>query len=369
MDIILTRHTSLALLRAARSDAGLELHAVDVTSCPDEVLPSAELEATFDYLAPFVGEASPEMPYQVACSRQIKHVCDPRLVAHARKVTLPKGSYLEVCPVSQAEGDARLPEGVRVLIEGPALALVTYAEVLTRRVGRGVLSRWLATDMVVALGDELCGTYARDAMNPFGGRCSYDVEQAASRNEIEKSLWRMSGLAGLDLARRAIPYVANRSASPMETLHHMMETLPPRLSGLSIGHAQLNERIVPTSQQQRVLTVKEGIRPDLYWKQWKIAIEHDGEEGHFTRCRWRSDHERVQDYQVCGIKVFTTTYDDVKSVARFNAFVEKLCVSIAEAGSPNVSKRVRALMRSSEFRSRQGELLNVLLPNSSDLAY
>ena len=366
MDITFTHHTSLALLRAARWDDDLELRATGAMSCPTERIQGEALDNVLDAITPLIGEPSSGSPCWTARSSRQGGSCDARIVEHLRSGVFPEGSYLEIRPKPNGGEAAHLTSGARVLIEGPGLALVSYASFLSGLVRTGAMEEWLAVDNVIALGDELCGSYARSATNPMGGDCAFGLAPVAGRDEIAELLETMPRMSGLTLARRAIGYVADGSASPMETLHRMMETLPPKLAGLSIGRPKMNHRIDPSPQQRKVLSIGDGMRPDLYWEEYGIAIEHDGERGHLTRRRWRNDHERIQDYQVCGIKVFPATFEDVGSVDRLNAFAEKLCHAIAEAGNPGVGKRVRALIRNDRFRARQRELLASLLPPVSD---
>ena len=359
MDIAFTHHTSLALLRTARWDNDLELRATGAMSCPSERVQGEALDRVLDAIAPLIGEPSSCSPCWTVRSSRQGGLCDARIVERLRSGVFPEGSYLEIRPKPNGGEAAHLTSGARVLIEGSALALVSYASFLSGLVRTGAMEEWLAVDSVIALGDELCGSYARSATNPMGGDCAFGLAPAAGRDETAKLLETMPRMSGLTLARRAIGYVADGSASPMETL-------PPKLAGLSIGRPKMNHRIDPSPQQRKVLSIGDGMRPDLYWEEYGIAIEHDGERGHLTRRRWRNDHERIQDYQVCGIKVFPATFEDVGSVDRLNAFAEKLCHAIAEAGNPGVGKRVRALIRNDRFRARQRELLASLLPPVSD---
>lgn len=384
MDIFLTHTSSLALLRAARRADDLELRPSDVTVCAKSCPHGTAFEQVLAFLRPRIGQPSDTSRLEVVTSEAKLRSKDPLICNHVRQHAVPAGSYLEVVSVSPPkvqrlaqdkttdeeeppeESPPTIPADVRIYVEGAALALVTLASSLGRFVRTGRMERWLAVDRVIILAEELCGTYARDPLDPAGGTCAYGVARLANRDEIEEGLKIMTALPGSRLALRAIPYVEDESASPMETLHYMMESLPPRLSGLSIGRPKLNHRLDPGAKQRRVLSVKQGIRPDLYWEDYKIAVEHDGKEGHSTDRAWRSDRERVQDYQVFGVRVFPATHEDVRNVASLNSFAGKLCVAIAAAGKPSVGKHVRALVNDSAFRARQRELLALLLPPVDD---
>ena len=362
MDIALTYATSLAALRAARREPDLALLPTVVTACPDTCPKLDAIDKVISSLVPLVGELTVARKLEVSISLQTRRPRDPRILAHVMRHGVPNGSYLELVRATDGEIRPFAGDGLRILVEGPALSLVHEAAPLLSSP-----DRWLAVDKVIALGNELCGTFARDPTDPRGGDITYGLEPLATRDEVSAMLDSMTMVRGLPVARRAIAHVADGCASAMEVLHLMMEGLPPRLAGLSLGTPAMNRRIVPTKRQRSALTIKDGLRPDLYWERYRVAIEHDGKGTHLTEHGWKSDHERVQDYQVLGIKVFTATYDDVRSVTNLNAFAEKLCCAIADSGNPHVGARVRRLVASPVFRGRQRLLLAYLLPPVKDL--
>lgn len=96
---------------------------------------------------------------------------------------------------------------------------------------------------LIQLGFELCGTYS---MRDEGFSVADGSLTTAA--QLGRFLEAAQGLRGLDKARRAVRYLINGSASPMETAFAMLLCLPYALGGYGIRRPQLNYRTeVPAS--------------------------------------------------------------------------------------------------------------------------
>jgi len=148
---------------------------------------------------------------------------------------------------------------------------------------------------LIELGFELCGTYSlfpddssgesSDDKNPYGH------PQLANTNALKAFTARLKGVNGQVKARRALRYIADGSASPMETRLVMLLTLPYKLGGYGLPMPVLNRRIDPgkTAKQR---PGKDHYVCDLFWPAVNLAIEYDSNRYHTGAVRIAEDSKK-----------------------------------------------------------------------------
>lgn len=170
----------------------------------------------------------------------------------------------------------------------------------------------LPLEQLIALGFELCGTYAT-----LEDRTLYGAHPLTSPKKLADFLLRSNGFKGVVAARRAARHLIARSASPMETNIAMMLCLPYSLGGYGIPHPAMNHRIdIPESLRAR------GDSPfrvcDLYWEDAKFAIEYDSDLAHSGVYKTARDALRRSEIEATGIIVMSITRPQVKSAEVFD---------------------------------------------------
>lgn len=127
---------------------------------------------------------------------------------------------------------------------------------------------------LIALGFELCGTYAA-----YGDLTHYNVFPLTTPEKLQAFLARASGFKGVKQARRALRYILPASASPMETNLAMLLSLPYALGGYGFAQPQMNYRIeIPNTVKRRGSS--RYFKCDLYWESANLAIEYDSDLAH-----------------------------------------------------------------------------------------
>lgn len=121
------------------------------------------------------------------------------------------------------------------------------------------------------LGMELCGTYA---LRPSEGLFSrpYQLERAALL--LSKSR-KWQNMDGIKLARRVAQYIADGSASPMESKLYLLLSLPQKYGGYNLPKPKLNATLDLPVRERTVLR-QEAVRPDFLWPERKLVVEYDG---------------------------------------------------------------------------------------------
>lgn len=173
----------------------------------------------------------------------------------------------------------------------------------------------ISLEELIALGFELCGTYAL-----LNGETIYQSIPLTTVNKLQAFMVRAKGFRGSVAARRAMKYILDRSASPMETALTMLLTLPNSLGGYGVAQPQLNYRInIPSSLADTVES--HYYVCDLFWKDSSLAIEYDSNLAHAGINKTVRDHMRRSVLTALDISVLSVTWPQVKDKKAFDQLV------------------------------------------------
>lgn len=284
------------------------------TGAPRAKLSQADIEA----LPSFMPEALTK-PYHVI-------VDDPsfrqesRLVAcHTCTETLPRGSFVRLSPgISTA------------CVE---LCLVQLAA-----------SAPLASFLQIAY--ELCGDY-RLRRGPRGKAVKADpLTSAASFGAF---LERLPSIRGVKAARQSLPYLCDRSKSPMETDIAIQLRLPVKSGGYGLQEPLLNKRIAVGKAMREVLP-QPYFEIDLYWPDFAVGLEYDSSEHHSLLPSVAHDAIRRNGIEHCGIRIVTMTKQQAFDPVEF----DRIALILAKL----TGKRVRPA--SADTLRRRAELRGLL---------
>ena len=179
---------------------------------------------------------------------------------------LPSGSFLELTAGNNAEKSLVPSSDIRILIDAPPLILTNMSHELSEMIRKGKMDELEARLRLIALGNELCGSYARDPIEPQAGRCHYDGIGECNRfftpDEVRTTLGHLSGMNGIFRARYTSQFILDHSGSPMETYIDMALFLPQRLGGLGMPTPLLNKTLKAPKETLDKLK-HASIRPDI----------------------------------------------------------------------------------------------------------
>ena len=249
-----------------------------------EVRPPSATTAGLAELSRRLGGAS-RGPVDVLVPFGAWRPADERVRAHvcSRLANLPGGSFL------------RLPGGM--LVPSPELAYVQSM-------------RQLDFAHRVLLGLILCGTY-----RVARGIARYEVPQLVSEGRLRSHLDRCPPIDGVGLARDALAWVRDGSASPRESILCMLASMPTCRGGFGLGLPELNGRITLSGPAARVAR-RRWVRCDLLWRRDGVALEYDSDE--FHSARRADDVDRSQALGMMGIRVVTVMTSQFDSFERLS---------------------------------------------------
>lgn len=177
----------------------------------------------------------------------------------------------------------------------------------------------LSLARLIMLGYELCGTYVLVDKGPAPRRDAPLTTVAKLRTFIEGT----SNARGRKKALRALRYVLDRSASPMESALAMLLCLPYGLGGYGLPEPRLNYRVdVPPSF--RAMADRKHCVCDLCWPESKLAAEYDSELHHVDPERRESDARRRSTLITLGFTVVTVSKGQVMDSGAFNRLAHQL---------------------------------------------
>lgn len=123
------------------------------------------------------------------------------------------------------------------------------------------------------LGLELCGSFTRDAEDPYNGSATYGVRPVTSVEKIRRFLDGARNIHGLDAARESIKYLSDNAWSPTESLIAALLRLPMDSLGYAFGELELNPRINPSAL---LPGVADSRVPDIMIAGTPVGVNYDG---------------------------------------------------------------------------------------------
>jgi hypothetical protein len=248
---------------------------------------------------------------QITSSSVNERVRRTTVQPHVSVLPLPKGSVVKL-------------NGRKVA--GPELVFLELASVLD-------------FNRVVLLGMQLCSS-------KIGG------ESISSVAKIRRFLEKTQGHRGHKTASQAARYLADGSASVMESLLYMILTLPNLRGGYGLSGATLNQRISVENKQTSLSN--KSVFVDLLWRKSKLAVEYDSYEYHNNANSWKKDAQRSVAIERLGYKVLS-----INTAQLYNS---KALEEAAYIIAGHLGKRVR--IRTKRFAEAHAELRR-LLPGAS----
>ena len=140
----------------------------------------------------------------------------------------------------------------------------------------------------------------------------------------------------------ALPFVADNSASPMETALALLLCLPCAQGGFGLPLPVLN-RPVAVDARQGLSVGQQTYRCDLLWPEPGLAIEYDGEQYHTGTFRIAHDVGRRNDLAYLGITVLVATKRQLFDARAFHGLALQ------------VAHHLRARLRHTQTRYDWGE--------------
>ena len=190
------------------------------------------------------------------------------------------------------------------------------------------LSRDSGLIELIKLGFEFCGTYSLDPSISVGFRSRRAL---TTRLEIAHLIEKWPGQTN-QKALKALRYVRDNSASPMESCLALMLGLPTKMGGYGLGMPTMNAKVSVSGKQSKQVTHRE-YHCDLYWPEHRVAVEYNSREFHTSERAVERDTSRINNLKAAGINVVAVTRAHVANPQTFDA--------VARSVAKLMGKRIR----------------------------
>jgi hypothetical protein len=221
---------------------------------------------------------------------------------HCSRLPLPPGSVLE-------------RGGLKVA--SPELVFLQMGETLD-------------TLALVLLGLQMCG-------HPVG----VPAEAISSKQKLEAFVGAAQGRRGHRNAAQALRYVADGSASVMESLLYMTLTLPSLWGGYGLGGAEFNRAILLGTEGVKRLG-NARCYADLYYEKENLAVEYQSFAHHGTPVAQGWDMARAAALELQGIEVMQLSTYQFYDAEHTRVFAHNLAKRLGRR-PPARSKRFDAM--------------------------
>ena len=204
------------------------------------------------------------------------------------------------------------PAGEKSFVSSPEFCFLQMASVLS-------------LPELVMLGMELCSGYCLDPSEDEGlGKRNVPL---TSREKLAGFLARASGLRGYRQAQKALAFVLNHAASPMETAVVMLLHLPYRYGGYGLPAPTLNLAI-PLKGQARKLYGAAECYGDICWEKPPLDLEYLGVEAHVGSAKMIADRSRTLAIAEMGFEVIEITKEQVFDLEAFDIIARRIAKTL-----------------------------------------
>ena len=208
---------------------------------------------------------------------------------------------------------------------------------------------------LVLLAFELCGTYALDDGHPNGFRTR--EKPLTSVASLRRFAQKAAGMKGSKQALQALRFVADGSASPMESVLTMLLCLPTAHGGYGIPLPRLNH-LVRMPDEVRKATGRARCFCDLCWPEERLAVEYESDAFHGEGADIARDSKRRAALDRAGYAVVTVTWAQVRDTRELD--------EVARVLAKHLGKRLR--ISRSDWMARRFELRRLIMPQGRPTA-
>jgi len=232
------------------------------------------------------------LPLHVLVSNGNTRKVNKYLDSHVCSVQLPDYSFIRVDP--------------DLIVSVPELCIIQMADILEKI-------------ELVQLAIEFCGGY-RLANGAISERSFDEAPALTSTAKLSAYIDKAVGLKGRKKAAAALRYIADGSASPMETIMVMRLTLPFQLGGHSLPMPALNYPIYVQGRDMP-LYIADGC-----WPEAKLIVEYNSKQYHALEPgQVARDEIRRNDLTAMGYQVIVMTSNHLSNTSLLNKTVAEIC--------------------------------------------
>ena len=213
--------------------------------------------------------------------------------------------------------DSLSPAGESSFVSSPELCFLQMAATLS-------------FEELIVLGMELCGTYSLDPDEEEG--FATRTVPLTSRASLLDFCTRCDAIHGKKAAMRALRFIADGAASPMETAIYLALCLPYKYGGYGIPSPVLNLEIGLSENAQKLYRAAH-CRGDLCWikdGKYKLVLEYLGVKAHEGSAKMIADRARTLAIEEMGYEVIEITKEQAHDIMAFDLVARRVAARIGK---------------------------------------
>lgn len=257
------------------------------------------------------------------------------------RINMPASPSVDIAGIDFAQYGITLPVHLIVSNQGdrrPSASVICHSMERSKadnsfvRIEKGItvvspelcfaqMARQLPFLKTVELGFEFCGSYVLDEsplQAPMDDSDKYWRRQLTTLDSLERFIEEKEGMPGIRVARIAIAYIVENSASPMETICVMLLCLPTCYGGYGLPFPVLNWKNRMGTTKQR-WAGKSHYKFDMYWPNSNLVVEYDSNEKHTGGARIGKDAIRRDIVSTMRDSFIVITKSQIRNTAAFDA--------------------------------------------------
>lgn len=172
---------------------------------------------------------------------------------------------------------------------------------------------------LIELGWFFCGTYSYR----LDGGVTNNRLPLVRKDRIEVFLEKCPSRRGVALARRALKYVCENSASPMETKLAMLLCLPVRMGGYGLPLPEMNHEVNYSLCDKRLFHRQKAVL-DIFWPEYGLGLEYDGREHHSDSDAISEDRQKDSAVASYGINLVRVDNNQISSPYEVYVLAKKI---------------------------------------------
>ena len=264
MELTLNKRSALAIMRALRSGKD-----------------RAQLRALTRCSEMFAPDPFPKKRWTKKLLNSVIADLPSGLDSSGLEIAVPdRGSRIQTQGVSCSVYNGSIPDGAFRRLDVASGHLDVASGHLACEIaisGPELLFAELAESMLplehLMLGHELCGTFSRDADDPYNGPVTYHVQPVTSVERIARFLDGTKHIRGAEAARASLARLNDNAWSSTESLVTALLRLPIDSLGFDIGQLTLNPRV---ELERRLPGAKDSRVPDIVIDGTLVGLNYDG---------------------------------------------------------------------------------------------
>lgn len=273
------------------------------------------------------------------------------------KQPIKKGCLYELVCSQAVLSRHNLSRSTHIYVLSPKYLLVYAARIMGAISVQHTHHKIIQMHNMLRLMCEFTGTYTYDPL--CADVAIYNAESLCNVDNLKNFCREYYNAPDKTLYMQACAHALDGLASPLETAVALALSLPKKYGGIHLGEPLINK--TRYMQKERELTLHHYLTPDIYFKEYHVAIECNGEAFHNSKEGYTEDQRRARDYASLGDVYIPVVYNDVQTPERLQMLLTTIAKVCRRQTKTRKAEYALECARLSNRNNQQDVLVRMLL--------